>query len=120
MTRAMVSREPLTTPEATKRSILMAAFVVLALVTCSASGFAADAQRGKQFAGRVCAICHVVFKGQSPGDPNAPSFQSIAKSWQFREKGEWSLWKNHPKMPTLGLTQEESDDVAAYLKSLAK
>ena len=107
-------------PEATKRSILMAAFVALALVTCSASGFAADAQRGKQFAGRVCAICHVVFKGERPGDPNAPSFQSIAKSQQFREKGERLLWENHPKMPTLALTQEESDDVAAYIKSLAK
>jgi mono/diheme cytochrome c family protein len=114
----MISREPLTTPEATKRSILMAAFVALALVTCSASGFAADAQRGKQFAGRVCAICHVVFKGQSPGDPNAPSLQLIAKSRQFREKG--LLWENHPKMPNLALTQEEMDDVTAYIKSLAK
>jgi hypothetical protein len=52
-----------------------------------ASGFAADALRGKQFAGRVCVVCHVVFKGHSPGDPNAPSFRSVAKSRQFREKG---------------------------------
>jgi cytochrome c len=120
MTRAKASRETLTTPEATKRSILMTAFVALALVTCSASGFAADAQRGKQFAGHVCAICHVVFEGQSPGDPNAPSFRSIAKSRQFREKGVELLWESHPKMPNLATTQEELDNLAAYIKSLAK
>jgi mono/diheme cytochrome c family protein len=120
MTCVKVSGEPLTMPKATKRCILTAAFAALVFVTCSASGFAADAQRGKQFARRVCAICHVVFEGQSPGDPNAPSFRAVAKSRQFREKGEGLLWENHPKMPTLALTQEESDDVAAYIKSLAK
>ena len=92
--RAKVSREPFTMPKATKRSILTAAFAALALVTGSA-GFAADAQRGKQFAGRVCAVCHVVFKGQSPGDPNAPSFRSIAKSRQFHKKGIAWLWEKH-------------------------
>jgi mono/diheme cytochrome c family protein len=118
--RAKASRELLITPEATTRSILMAALIALALVTCTASGFAADALRGKQFAGRVCVICHVVFKGQSPGDPNAPSFRSVAKSRQFREKGVRLLWETHPKMPNLALTQEESEDVAAYIKSLAR
>jgi len=120
MTRAKVSTEPLTTPEAMKRSILMTAFVALALVTCSASGFAADVQRGKRLARHVCAICHVVFEGQSPGDPNAPSFRSIAKSRQFRENGVRLVWEKHPKMPNFAVTQEESDDVAAYIKSLAR
>ena len=120
MMRAKVSGEPLTALEATKRSILMAAFAALAFVTCSASGYAANAQRGKQFALRVCSICHVVSKGESPGDPNAPSFRSIARSRQFREKGVQLLWEEHPKMPNLALTQDESDDVAAYIKSLAK
>jgi mono/diheme cytochrome c family protein len=106
-------------PDSTKRLIMMAAFI-FALAASSVSGFAADVQRGKQFARRVCGICHVVFKGQSPGDPNAPSFQSIARSQQFREKGISLLWENHPKMPTLALTQDESDDLTAYIKSLAK
>jgi mono/diheme cytochrome c family protein len=120
MMRAKVLGEALTTPEATNRSILIAAFAALALVAHSTSGFSEDARRGEQFARRACAICHVVFKGQSPGDPNAPSFQSIAKSQQFREKGVTLLWKRHPKMPNLALTHEELDDVAAYIKSLAK
>jgi hypothetical protein len=56
MTRANALGEPLTTPMTTKRSILMAAFAALALVANSTSGFPADAQRGKQFARRVCAV----------------------------------------------------------------
>jgi mono/diheme cytochrome c family protein len=119
MTRKGI-RERLTTPMTTKRSILMAAFAALAFVAHSTSGFSADIQRGRQFAGRVCAVCHVVFNGQSSGDPNAPSFQSIAKSRKFREKGISWLWEKHPKMVNLATTQEELEDVAAYIKSLAK
>jgi len=107
--------EPLTMPKAT-----IAVFAALALVTCSASGFAADVQRGEQFARRVCGVCHIVFKGQSPRNPNAPSFQSVANSPQFREKGVRLLWEQHPTMPNISLTQEQSDDLAAYIKSLAK
>ena len=87
MTRANVLGEPLTTPMTTKRSILRAAFAALALVANSTSGFPADAQRDKQFARRVCAVCHVVVEGQPPSDPNAPSFRSIAQSRQFHKKG---------------------------------
>ncbi len=98
----------------------LAAVATFALIACSASGFAADVQRGKQFARRVCGICHVVFEGQSPRNPNAPSFQSVANSPQFHEKGVRLLWEQHPTMPNISLTQQESDDVAAYIKSLAK
>ncbi len=97
-----------------------AALTTLALIACSASGLAADVQRGEQFARRVCGVCHIVFKGQSPRNPNAPSFQSVANSPQFREKGVRLLWEQHPTMPNISLTQQESDDVAAYIKSLAK
>jgi len=116
--RAMVSRDEPSISGSTKRLIMMAAFI-FAFAAESASGFAADVQRGRQFARRVCGICHVVFKGQSPGDPNAPSFESIAKSKQFREKG-FVLAEGHPEMPSLALTQDESDDLAAYIKSLSK
>jgi len=119
MTRAK-ALSPLTAPIRTKRSILMAAFSALALVAHSTPGFSADIERGRQFAGRVCAVCHVVFKGQSSGNPDAPSFQSIAESRQFREKGVRWLWEGHPKMVNLGTTQKELDDLAAYIKSLAK
>jgi mono/diheme cytochrome c family protein len=98
----------------------MFVFAALLLVSSNTSGFAANAQRGKRFAHHVCAVCHVVSKGQSSGDPNAPSFKSIAVSRQFREKGIRWLWERHPKMPELGTTQIELEDLAAYIKSLAK
>jgi len=59
-------------------------------------------------------------EGQPAPDPDASSFRSIAESRQFREKGIRLLWESYPKMPKLALTQMESDDVAAYIKSLAK
>ena len=104
----------------TKGSIRLAAFAALALTVHSTTGFSADLQRGQQFARRVCAVCHVVAEGRTRSDPNAPSFQSIAESRQFQEKGSALLWETHPKMPNLALTQNELDDVAAYIKSLAK
>jgi mono/diheme cytochrome c family protein len=110
----------LMTPTTTKRSISMAAFATFALVARSTSGFSADVQSGEQFARRACAGCHVVVEGQATGDPNAPSFRSVAESPQFHEKGPALLWEAHPKMPNLALTQTQLDDVAAYIKSLAK
>ena len=101
-----------------RKSVLLLA--ALALVACSGSAFAADADRGKEFARRVCALCHVVMEGQNPRDPDAPSFQAIATSRQFREKGMEVLEKNHAKLPNIALTQQQSDDVGAYIKSLAK
>ena len=109
-------------PMTTKRAILIVTFAALALVAHSTPGFSANARRGEQFARRVCAGCHVVVEGQplGLGDPSAPSFQSVAESQQFHQKGVALLWEEHPKMPNLALTQEELDDIAAYIKSLAK
>jgi mono/diheme cytochrome c family protein len=103
-----------------KLSRQMAAFAGLLFVAYSAPALSADAHHGKQFARRVCALCHVVVDGQRPGDPDAPSFRSIAESPQFHKKGAALLLEKHPKMPTLALTQVELDDVTAYIKSLAK
>jgi mono/diheme cytochrome c family protein len=97
-----------------KSVVLLAA---LALVTCSRSVFAADAKRGKEFARHVCALCHVVMEGQNQRDPDAPSFQAIATSQRFREQGMEVLSENHPKMPNIALTQQQSDDVGAYIRS---
>lgn len=104
-----------------KRSIFVGALAGLAFMSYCASGFAADARSGKQLAFKVCAICHVVAEGQSPGDPSAPSFQSIAMSQQFREKGLMALLaERHQRMPNLALTQEQVNDIEAYIESLAK
>ena len=104
----------------TKGAILLPAFAALALIGHSTTGFSANAQRGQQFVLRVCAVCHVVAVGQARSGLNAPSFRSIAESRQFQKKGSAFLWETHQKMPNLALTQDELDDVAAYIKSLAK
>ena len=107
-------------PDARMRHPLRSGVAVLALLACSASAYAADAERGRQFARRVCSVCHVVSAGQRPGVPPAPSFSSIAKSPQFRTKGAQLMWEKHGTMPNFALTADESEDVAAYIRSLAR
>jgi mono/diheme cytochrome c family protein len=107
-------------PKTTNHAVLKAAFTGLAFVVYSTPGFSADARRGEQFALHVCAACHFVPKAKHPGDPSAPSFQTIAESRQFHEKGIRLLWEIHPKMPNLATTQDELDNLGAYLKTLAK
>ena len=75
------------TPKMTMRAIMTSAFAALSFLSSNMPGFAADARRGERFAHHVCATCHVVSEGESPGNPDAPSFQSIAVSRQFGEKG---------------------------------
>jgi mono/diheme cytochrome c family protein len=99
---------------------MTAAFATITLLLCTASGVAADAERGRQFARRVCSACHVIAAGASAGDSRAPSFKSIARSPQFRAKRAKLLWEKHGMMPNLALTADEADDVAAYIRSLAR
>ena len=106
--------------DASKRFSLLATVAGLALVVCGTSTFAASAERGKQLARRLCSVCHIVRAGQSPGVAPAPTFRSIARSSQFRAKGAKLLWEVHGTMPNFALTGEEADDVAAYIRSLAK
>lgn len=106
--------------KATKHHPLMAVVAILALLVSSCSAFAANIERGKQLAVRLCSVCHVVAVGQSPGVPNAPSFRSIARSPQFRAKRAKLLWEKHGAMPNFALTGDEADDVAAYIRSLAR
>ena len=112
--------KPFQTRVVVKRLAAIAVLAALAFLSGSASGFAADAQHGKLIALRVCSICHSVTKADVAGDHLGPSFRSIAKSRQFRNKGEALLFEKHPKMPTLALTQEEADDITAYIRLLAK
>ena len=106
--------------DASWRCLLPTAVAALALLICGTSAFAADAERGRQFARRVCSVCHVVAAGQRQGVPPAPPFRSIARSAQFRTKGAQLLWEKHGTMPNFALTADEADDVAAYIKSLAR
>jgi mono/diheme cytochrome c family protein len=117
---AMGWGDPVTMSVTAKRYFALITVAGLVLTVCGSSAFAASVARGKQLARRLCSVCHVVDAGQSAGVPPAPAFRSIAKSRQFRAKGAKLLWEAHGTMPNFALTGDEADDVAAYIRSLAK
>lgn len=83
------------------------------------------AERGERQAGfalaqDVCAECHAVNKGerQSPHG-QAPSFTRIANA-RGMNPARLRVWfqVSHRSMPDLHLTEQQSDDLIAYITSL--
>ena len=85
----------------TKGSIRLAAFAALALTVHSTTGFSADAQRGQQFARRVCAVCHVVAEGQTGAIQMRLRFNRSQRAGNFRRKGQRCCGKRIRKCQTL-------------------
>ena len=82
---------------------------------------AADADNGKRLAQRWCASCHVVAPDQKTANADAPPFATIAKTAGFSaDKLAFFLLEPHPKMPSMALTRNEANDIAAYIGTLAK
>jgi mono/diheme cytochrome c family protein len=85
------------------------------------AALAADADNGKRLAERWCASCHVVAPDQKTANSDAPPFETIAKTSGFNaEKLAFFLLEPHPKMPSMALTRNEANDIAAYIGRLAK
>ena len=93
----------------------------LVLVSSLASiAHAADAKHGGELARRWCAACHIVAPDQQRGGDNVPSFESIARRPGFSARElTFFLLDPHPKMPDMGLTRREAEDLAAYIGGLA-
>ena len=82
---------------------------------------AADADNGKRLAQRWCASCHVVAPDQTTANADAPPFATIARTSGFNaEKLVFFLLEPHPKMPSMALTRNEANDIAAYIGTLAR
>lgn len=81
---------------------------------------AADADEGAKLARRVCAICHAISSGKSSPNADAPPFSRIARSPKFRARGAAFVLDMHPRMPSFAFTIEQAEDVAAYIKTLAR
>jgi cytochrome c len=103
-----------------KHCVMFVVSVAFAVTSSGSSGFAADAKRGKQFAQRVCSLCHAVSGTQASPNAAAPPFRVVARSKSFREKGAALIWEEHPTMPNFALTEEEARDAAAYISTLRK
>jgi mono/diheme cytochrome c family protein len=101
-----------------KRSISV---MLVVLASASQAARAADADNGLRLAERWCASCHVVSTTQSKGGDSVPSFASIAQRADFSvEKLAFFLLNPHPVMPSMSLTRNEAQDIAAYIARLRK
>jgi len=94
-------------------------FCIVLTLSLQTMAWAADPVEGERFARRVCSTCHSIAAGQSPMAA-APPFASIAHSKNFRIQGSGLFFKSHLLMPNFAFTNEQAEDVTAYLKTLAR
>jgi mono/diheme cytochrome c family protein len=99
----------------TGRSIMLAA-ALGATSALATSALAADADNGERLARRWCAACHVVASNQQTTTSEAPPFAAIARKPDFNA-GALALFllNPHPKMPDMGLSRSQAEDLAAYI-----
>ena len=93
--------------------------LIVLTLSLPATAWAANSVEGERLARRVCSTCHSIATGQSPMAA-APPFASIARSRAFRIGGTSLFFKSHVIMPNFAFTNEQAEDVAAYLKVLAR
>lgn len=92
----------------------------LGLGSAKAQDLVGDPDAGARFAQRECSACHVV-GGDWPANPRnpAPAFEDIANEPSVTPLGlRVFLNSPHRLMPNLILTQEETDNVIAYIMGL--
>lgn len=79
-----------------------------------------DAAEGQRFAREVCAACHAVEKGDKMISlEGAPPFQDVANDPAASEVSlRVFLRSPHENMPDLILSDEETDNVVAYILSI--
>ena len=93
-------------------------FVVLTLSSQTVA-WAASPDEGERMARRVCSTCHSIAAGPSPL-AEAPPFATIARSKKFRTQGSSLLFGSHVIMPSFAFTNDQAEDIADYLKTLAR
>jgi mono/diheme cytochrome c family protein len=77
---------------------------------------AADAENGQRLATRWCAACHVVTADQRQASADAPPFTTVAQMPGFNaERLAFFLLQPHPKMPDMGLSRRDAEDIAAFI-----
>ena len=78
--------------------------------------------RGEALARAWCANCHLVADNQDmPATADVPSFASMANDEAFTESRMSGFMRNpHPPMPDLSLSNDEVDDILAYIRTLKR
>ena len=96
-------------------------FIVFAIVPVAPAVAAGNVENGANLANRWCSTCHVVSAAQQQASADVPPFATIARAPNFSvDRIAAFLLDPHPKMPNLGLSRGETDDIAAYIGSLVK
>jgi mono/diheme cytochrome c family protein len=97
---------------------LLAAVALVAGVSVAGAQEVGDARRGLRYAQRVCAECHGVAPGQ-PIPAAAPTFRAIANTPGMTAMALKVFFRTpHRTMPNLVLSDDERDDLIAYILSL--
>jgi Cytochrome c len=83
---------------------------------------AGDLTKGKELAEKVCGICHGVAAPLEVDGEKILTFTEIANSKNYSTVRLRTMMAipAHRQMPTPFLTQQESDDVVAFIESLRK
>jgi mono/diheme cytochrome c family protein len=100
---------------------LVATISVLLIWPVSAAGAAEmNTAAGKQLAKEWCKACHIVEKGQINGTSTAaPTFFHIAGNPATTEMSLRAFFATpHEQMPNFQLTNQQTDDIIAYILSL--
>jgi len=103
-----------------KTSLVYAVTTVVALaVATTAASAEGSAAAGKRLAQRWCASCHQV-EPRGPAKDVAPPFASLGVQ-KGKDPGWVRAWlaNPHPPMQGISLSRQQTDDIVAYLRSLA-
>jgi mono/diheme cytochrome c family protein len=99
---------------------LVLGLIASAFASSAVAEESGNAKEGSVFAQAVCAECHSVRDGER-ASPNAqaPSFTSVANTRGMNAM-TLRVWfqSPHPTMPNLKVSNQESDNVIAYILSL--
>ena len=104
-----------------RRSSILAILLLLPAVPASAQDIG-DAAHGRQLGETWCSSCHVVAPTTGRGTSNgAPPFAAVASMKSTTPMSLRAfLATPHANMPDLHLTNEEIDDLSAYILSLRR
>lgn len=106
-----------------RRSTTLAMAGAFALAIVAPAGVASaepgDETRGRNFAVKTCARCHVVADGVGSGTDGAPPFASLPNDLKRTEPQLRAfLSRPHEPMPDLTLSRQEIADLVTYIMSL--
>jgi mono/diheme cytochrome c family protein len=94
--------------------------IVTIVLFAAQSTFAADADNGKRLAQEHCQTCHIVEPNQRQELANSPPFETIARKYgNSPEAIAFAILAPHPRM-NVTPSRRESQDIAAYIATLAK